>query len=63
MKQTRLPPYPDPPPPRHMCHFQIFDKINSFLKPVLNIFILRDIILVCGEVVTKEKAGILHQIY
>ena len=46
-----------------MRHSQIFGKIDSFLKPLLNIFIPRNLILVWGEVVTKEKAGILHQIY
>ena len=49
--------------PCHMHHSQIFDKIDSFLKTVSNIFILRNLILEWGEMVIKEKAGILHQIY
>ena len=35
--------------PLHMRHSQIFDKIDSFLKPVLNIFILRNLILGWGR--------------
>ena len=46
-----------------MPHSLIFDKIDSFLKPFLNISILRNLILGWGEVVTKEKDRILHQIY
>ena len=45
----------------HMCHSQIFDKTDSFLKPVVNIFFLFN--LGGGEVVIKEGADILHQIY
>ena len=41
---------------------QIFGNIDSFLKPVLNIFILRNLVLGL-EVVIKEKAGIFHQVY
>ena len=57
----------------HMCHSQIFDKTDSFLKPVVNIFFLFNLFagggLVYyfghgwGEVVIKEGADILHQIY
>ena len=46
-----------------MCHSQLFDKIDSFLKPILKTFILRNLILGWGKVVIKKKAGILHQIY
>ena len=35
----------DPTTLCHMRHSLIFDKIYSFLKPVLNIFILRNLIL------------------
>ena len=40
-----------------------FDKINSFLKPVLNILIHRNLILAWREEAIKEKACVLHQIY
>ena len=46
-----------------MRHFQNFNKIDSFLKPVLNIFILGDLIEGWGEGFIKEGAGILHPIY
>ena len=46
-----------------MRHSQNFDKTGSFLKPVLNIFILGNIIVAWDEGVIKEKAGIPHQIY
>ena len=46
-----------------MHHFQSFDKIDIFLKPVLNILILCNLIVGWGEGTIKEKAGILHQIY
>ena len=48
-----------------MCHNDAnnFDKIDSFLKPVLNILILCNLIVVWVEGVNKEGAGILHQIY
>ena len=46
-----------------MRHFKNFDKIDSFLKPVLNILILDSLIVGWGEGVIKEEAGILHQIY
>ena len=52
-----------PPPPCHMCHSQNFDKIDSFLNPVLNICILSSLIVGWGKWVIKEVAGILHQIY
>ena len=43
-----------------MRHSQNFDKIDSFLKFVLNIFMISK---GWGEGVIKEGAGILHQIY
>ena len=46
-----------------MRHIQNFDKIDSFLKLVLNILILSNFIEGWGEGVIKEGAGILHQIY
>ena len=46
-----------------MRHFQNFDKIDSFLKPALNIFIVRNLILGLWERVNKEGAGILHGSY
>ena len=46
-----------------MRHYQSFDKIDGFLKPVLNILILRNLIVGWGEGVIKEGAGILHQSY
>ena len=46
-----------------MRHSQNFDKIDSFLKPVLNIFILGNYIVGWEKGVIKERAGILHQIY
>ena len=51
-----------PPTPCHICHSQIFDKIDSFVKPVLNIFIFRNLTVGWGGVINKG-AGILHQIY
>ena len=42
-------------------HSQVFNKINRFLKPVLNIFILRK--LKMREVNIKNRTGIFHQIY
>ena len=52
-----------------MRHSQNFDKIDSLLKPVLNIYVLGNLIVGCvcvgggGGVVNKERAFILHQIY
>ena len=46
-----------------MHHSQSFDKIDSLLKPVLNMLILCNLILGWGGAVIKEGAGILHQIY
>ena len=43
-----------------MRHFQNFEKKQSFLKAVLNIFILGNLIVAWGEGVIKEGAGILH---
>ena len=37
------------PNPCHMRHSQILDKIDSFLKPVLNIFILCNVIVEWGR--------------
>ena len=54
---------PPPLPASHMCHSQSFEKINSFLKPVLNVLILWNLIVGWGEGVIKEGAGILHQTY
>ena len=43
---------------------KIFTKTSSFLKPVLKIFILHNLIVGWGGLgVIKEGAGILHQIY
>ena len=41
-----------------MRHYQSFDKIDSFLKPVLNILILWNLIVGWGKGVIKEGAGI-----
>ena len=46
-----------------MRHSQSFEKIDSFLKPVLNILILWNLIEGWGEGVIKEGAGILYQTY
>ena len=46
-----------------MLHFQNFDKIDSFLKPVLNILILVLLIVGWGEGFIKKGASILHQIH
>ena len=53
----------DPSTPCHMHHSQSFDKIDTFLKPVLNILILFSLIVGWSEGVIKEGTGILHQIY
>ena len=50
-------------PSCHMHHSQNFDKTDSFLKSVLNISILSNLIVGRGERVIKEGVGILHQIY
>ena len=46
-----------------MGHSLYFDKIDSFLKPVLNIIVVRDVIAGWGEGIIKKGAGILHQRY
>ena len=46
-----------------MRHSQNFNKIDSFLKLVLNIIILRNVIARWEEGIINEGAGILHQIY
>ena len=40
-----------------------FEKIEGFLKSVLNVLILCNLIVGWGEGVIKEGVGILHQIY
>ena len=62
MTQTRWPHLP-PPISCHLRHSQNFDKIDSFLKPVLNICILGNLIVGWGGWVIKEEAGVLHQIF
>ena len=47
----------------HWRHSPNFNKIDSFLKPVLNICILGNLIVGWGGWVIKEVAGILHQIF
>ena len=37
-------PPPPPPTPCYMRHSKNFDKIGSFLKPILNIIVLRNLI-------------------
>ena len=49
------------PTPCHVRQSQNFDKIDSFLKPVLNIFIVGNIFVEWGEGVVKERASIPHQ--
>ena len=49
----------------HRCYMRNsynFDKIDSYLKSVLNILILRNLIAGWREGVIKEGAGILHEI-
>ena len=46
-----------------MHHSHSFDKIYSFLKPVLNILILCNVIAGWSEGIIKEGDDILHQIY
>ena len=45
------------PTPSHMRYSQSFDKIDSFLKPVLNIWILCNVNVGRGEGVIKVGAG------
>ena len=45
-----------------MHYSQDFDKIDSFLRSVLDIFIIRNLIVGWGEEVIKEGPGILYQI-
>ena len=47
-----------PPTPCYMRHFQNFGKIDSYLKSVLQILILRNLIVGWREGVIKEGAGI-----
>ena len=44
-----------PPTPCHMCHSQIFYKIDSFLKPSLNIFYLRNIVARWGSWLLRRR--------
>ena len=46
-----------------MRHSQNFNKIDSFLKPALNILILYNLIVRWFEGIIKEGADILHQIH
>ena len=46
-----------------MRDFQNFEKIYSFLKPVFNNFITRNLIAGWSEQVIKEGNSNLHQIY
>ena len=46
-----------------MRHSQSFDKIDSSLKPVLNILILWNLIVGWDEGGIKKGAGILYQSY
>ena len=47
----------------HLCHSQNFYKIDSFIKLILNICILGNLIVGCGGRVIKEGASILHHIF
>ena len=49
--------------PHHLPYSQNFDKIDGFLKPVLNVFIIGNLIVGWGGWVIKEGTGILHQIF
>ena len=51
------------PHPLPLRHSQNFDKIDSFLKPVLNICILSNVIAGWRGWVINKGAGILHQIF
>ena len=46
-----------------MRHSKNFDKIDSFLKPILNVIVFCNVIAGRGEGIIKEGTGILHQIY
>ena len=46
-----------------MRHFQNFEKIDSFLKLVVNTLILGNLTVGWVERVIKEGAGILYHIY
>ena len=59
MTQTRRSPLPQ----SQMRHSPSFDKSDSFLKPVLNILILWNLIVGWGDGVIKEGPSILHQSY
>ena len=50
-------------PSCHMRHSQNFNKVNSFLKSVLKMCILGNLIVGWGEWVINNGTGILHQIY
>ena len=50
-------------PSCHMRHSQNFDKVDSFLKSVLKMCILGNLIVGWGEWVVNNGTGILHQIY
>ena len=52
-----------PPSPCHLCHSQNFDKIDTFLKLVLNVCIIGNLVVRWGGWATKEGDGILHQIF
>ena len=47
----------------HMRDCQSFEKIDNFLKPVLDILILCNLVAGLCEGVIKEGAGILYQTY
>ena len=64
MTQTAWPPPPPTTPdPCHIHHSQNFDRIDSFLRSVLNICILGNLIVRWGEWVITEGVGFLHHIY
>ena len=52
-----------PPASCHMRQSQNFGKIDIFLKPVLNIYILGNLIVGWSGWVIKDRAGTLHQIF
>ena len=47
------------PTPSLMHYSHSFDKVNGSLKPVLNILILWNLTVGCGDEVIKEAAGII----